>query len=305
MDPPGNHPVLGAVMGSPGLVVKALPGLRSRRMGKKDFRKWALAKVKRAIVDYGMIAGGDRVAVGLSGGKDSGVLLYALDAVRRTAPIEFEIYGIFLDLGFGMDIAPLAEFSRRIGVPFRYQATDIGQTVFDLRDEKNPCALCSNLRRGALNDLALGLGCNKVALGHHLDDVVDTFFMSLFYTGQLRTFSPNTFLDRTGLYMIRPLVYLGQETVRELAALEKVPVIENPCPVSGFTKREEVKQLVAGLRSRYPDLREKVLSALQGADLKNLWPRALPRTRRTRGPGLEAVSGDPGIKEGSGRETEC
>ncbi|MCL6612087.1 MAG: tRNA 2-thiocytidine biosynthesis TtcA family protein [Peptococcaceae bacterium] len=246
-------------------------------MGKKDFRKWALAKVKRAMVDYGMIAGGDRVAVGLSGGKDSGVLLYALEAVRRTTPVEFDIFGIFLDLGFGMDIAPLEEFCRGLGIPFRCEATDIGKIVFDVRNEKNPCALCSTLRRGALNELALELGCNKVALGHHLDDVVDTFFMSLLYNGRFRTFSPNTFLDRTGLYMIRPLVYLGQETVRELAALEKVPVSENPCPASGFTKRQEVKKLVAGLRSRYPDLREKVLSALQTADLENLWPRALPK----------------------------
>lgn len=241
-------------------------------MGKKDFRKCALARVKRAITDYGMISDGDRLAVGLSGGKDSGVLLYALDAVRRTAPVRFDICGIFLDLGFGMDISSLVEFCRRLEIPFRYQATDIGQTIFEVRNEKNPCALCSTLRRGALNELALDMGCNKVALGHHLDDVVDTFFMSLLYNGQLRTFSPNTFMDRTGLYMIRPLVYLGQETVKELAALEKVPVIENPCPASGLTKREEVKNLVTGLRSKYPDIREKVLSALQGADLKNLWP---------------------------------
>ncbi|MCL6477456.1 MAG: tRNA 2-thiocytidine(32) synthetase TtcA [Peptococcaceae bacterium] len=249
-------------------------------MGKKDFRRWALAKVKRAIVDYGMIADGDRLAVGLSGGKDSGVLLYALDAVRRTAPVKFKIYGIYLDLGFGMDVSPLGELCRRMGIDFICQATDIGQIVFDVRNEKNPCALCSTLRRGALNELALQLGCNRVALGHHLDDVVDTFFMSLFYTGQFRTFSPNTFLDRTGLYMIRPLVYLGQETVKELAVMEKIPVIENPCPVSGFTKRQEIKAVVKGLKSRYPDLREKFLSALQGADLRNLWPPALPRKNR-------------------------
>ncbi|MFZ5646925.1 MAG: tRNA 2-thiocytidine biosynthesis TtcA family protein [Bacillota bacterium] len=251
-------------------------------MGKKVFRKWALAIVKRAIVDYGMISDGDRIVVGLSGGKDSGVLLYALDAIRRTAPIKYEIHGVYLDLGFGMEYASLEDYCRRLGIPFRHQPTDIGQIVFDVRNEKNPCALCSTLRRGAINDLALELGCNKVALGHHLDDVVDTFFMSLLYTGQLRTFSPNTFLDRTGLHMIRPLVYLGQETVRELAALEKVPIIENPCPASGLTKREEIKELVSGLSLKYPDLRGKLLAALQNADLKNLWPRALPRVPRTK-----------------------
>lgn len=254
-------------------------------MGKKDFRKWVMANVKRAIVDYGMITAGDRVAVGLSGGKDSGVLLYALESVRRTAPVKFELRGLYLDLGFGMDYGPMQEYCRRLNVPFTHEVTDIGQIVFDVRNEKNPCALCSTLRRGALNDLALRQGCNRVALGHHLDDVVDTFFMSLFYTGQLRTFSPNTFLDRTGLHMIRPLVYLGQETVKELAALEKVPVVENPCPASGLTKREEVKMLVSDLSIKYPDLRGKVLSALQGANLENLWPRTLPRVRRTKGSG--------------------
>jgi len=249
-------------------------------MGKKDFKKWVLARVKRAIVDYGMIDHGDRLVVGLSGGKDSGVLLSALEAIRRSAPVKFHLHGVFLDLGFGMEVAPLAEFCRRLGVPFTHRRTGIGEIVFNVRHEKNPCALCSTLRRGALNDLALDLGCNRVALGHHLDDVVDTFFMSLFYNGQLRTFSPNTFLDRTGLFMIRPLVYLGQETVREMAVLEKVPVLENPCPASGLTKRQEIKTLVEGLRESYPDLREKVLSALQGADLQNLWPGTRPRIPR-------------------------
>lgn len=257
---------------------------------KKDFRKWSLARVKRAIVDYGMIADGDSLAVGLSGGKDSGVLLYVLDSIRRTAPVKYQIHAIYLDLGFGMDYAPLEEFCRRLEINFIRHGTDIGQIVFDVRNEKNPCALCSNLRRGALNDLALSLGCNKVALGHHLDDVVDTFFMSLLYTGQLRTFSPNTFLDRTGLYMIRPLVYLGEEVVRELAALAKVPVIKNPCPANGITKREEIKVVLGGLKPLYPDLREKVLAALQGADLRNLWPPARPRKNRNRELGSSCLS---------------
>ncbi|KJR96284.1 MAG: ATPase [Peptococcaceae bacterium BRH_c4a] len=248
-------------------------------MSKKDYRKWALAIVKRAIVDYGMIKEGDRLAVGMSGGKDSGVLLYALNAIRKTVPVKFDLQAVYLDLGFGMEYTPIEEYCRRLEVPFRRQPTDIGEIIFNVRNEKNPCALCSTLRRGAINELALKLGCSRVALGHHLDDVVDTFFMSLIYTGQLRTFSPNTFLDRTGLHMIRPLVYLGQETVRELASLEKIPIIENPCPASGITKREEIKKLVSGLASQYPDFREKVLVALQGADLTNLWPRALPRSR--------------------------
>lgn len=245
---------------------------------KKDFRKWSLAYVKKAIVDYQMISHGDGVAVGLSGGKDSGVLLYALWAIRRIAPIDFNIHAIFLDLGFGMDVEPLRQYCRRLEIPFHLLRTDIGEIVFDVRNEKNPCALCANLRRGALNGFALELGCRKVALGHHLDDVVETFFMSLFYNGQFRTFEPNTYLDRRDIYMIRPLVYLEQETVRELSVLEKVPIIENPCPVSGHTKREEIKLLVRELMIKYPDLRQRMLTALHTADLKNLWP--LPPGRR-------------------------
>lgn len=244
-------------------------------MGKKDFGRWVLARVKRAIEDYGMITTGDRIAVGLSGGKDSGVLLYVLDKLRRTSQIKFEIYGIFIDPGFDMEYSSLKEFCQGLEVPFWHQPTSIGKILFDIRKEKSPCSLCSTMRRGALNDLAINLGCNKVALGHHLDDVVDTFFMSLFFNSQFKTFSPNTFMDRTGLHTIRPLVYLGQEEVKELAIQKKIPVIENPCPVSGFTKRKEVKDLVSGLALKYPDLRKKVLIALQGAELKNLWPSKL------------------------------
>ena len=157
-------------------------------------------------------------------------------------------------------------------VPFHVLPTDIGEIVFELRNEKNPCALCANLRRGALNGLAVDLGCKKVALGHHLDDVVETFFLSLMYNGQFRTFEPNTYLDRRDIHMIRPLIYLEQETVKELALLGKVPVIKNPCPVNGKTKREEMKQVIRELKNRYPDVTQKMLTALKTTDMKNLWP---------------------------------
>ncbi len=231
-----------------------------------------MADVKKAIVDYRMISHGDSVAVGLSGGKDSGVLLYVLWAVRRIAPVKFDIHAISLDLGFGMDTGPLKEYCERLEIPFHLLPTDIGEIIFDVRKEKNPCALCANLRRGALNGLALELGCRKVALGHHLDDVVETFFMSLLYNGQFRTFEPNTYLNRKDIHVIRPLVYLEQETVQELALLEKIPVVPNPCPASGLTKREEIKMLVRELMNKYPDLRKRMLTALQTADLRNLWP---------------------------------
>lgn len=244
---------------------------------KKDFRGVMLSRIKKAIVDYGMIENGDKIAVGLSGGKDSSVLLNSLSRIRRAAPVNFELHAIFIDLGWGMQVNVLREFCRSLGVPFYYKPSDIGEIVFNVREEKNPCALCANLRRGALNATALELGCNKIALGHHLDDVVETFFMSLFYTGQFRTFSPKTYLDRTDLTMIRPLVYLKQEIVRELARLDELPILTNPCPVDGKTKREEIKNVVADLMKLYPDLRERFINALHTADLKNLWPPKHPR----------------------------
>ncbi len=244
-------------------------------MTKKGTDNWIMAKIKKSMIDYEMVAEGDRIAVGLSGGKDSGVLLYALERIRRTVPFKFEIQGVFLDLGFGMDISPLESYCKKMNLPFTHKKTDIGEIVFEIRKEKNPCSLCSNLRRGALNELALELGCNKVALGHHLDDLVETFFLSLIYAGKLETFSPNTYLDRTDLHVIRPLVYLEGEYISQLAITEKVPIIKNPCPVNGTTKREEIKELIADLREKYPDLRGKVLAALKNSDASKLWPKAI------------------------------
>lgn len=251
-------------------------------MTKKDIKSKTLIKVKRAMMDYGMVSDGDRIAVGLSGGKDSGVLLYILEEVRKTVPFNFEIHGIFLDLGFGIETASLVNFCKGLKIPFTQKATDIREIIFDIRKEKNPCSLCANLRRGALNDLAVELGCNKVALGHHLDDLVDTFFISLFYSGKLQTFAPSAYLSRVNLTMIRPLVYINEESVKELAVLENVPIVKNPCPANGHTKREEIKNLVKNLRYQYPDLREKILASLKGADMNNLWPDVIPRQRRTK-----------------------
>ncbi|WP_027718265.1 tRNA 2-thiocytidine biosynthesis TtcA family protein [Desulfovirgula thermocuniculi] len=238
----------------------------------RKFQRYIISQVKRAVVDYGMIAEGDRVAVGLSGGKDSGVLLHALNIVRRVSPVKFSLHGVFVDPGWEMEVNVLREFCEKEGVPFYYKPTNIAQVVFDIRQEKNPCALCANLRRGALNTTARELGCNKVALGHHLDDAIETFFMSLFYNGQFRTFSPITYLSRSGLTMIRPLIYLTQEQVKEMARQKKIPVLDNPCPVSGKTVRQEMKEFVQELVARYPELHLRFLNAFKTADLRNLWP---------------------------------
>ncbi|MCL6560245.1 MAG: tRNA 2-thiocytidine biosynthesis TtcA family protein [Firmicutes bacterium] len=223
------------------------------------------------MVDYNMVSPGDRIAVALSGGKDSAVLLYALTRVLRVSPVKFALQAIFIDLGWEMEISALRDFCESLGIPFYYKPSEIGKIVFEARKEKNPCALCSNLRRGVLNNTAIELGCNKVALGHHLDDAIETFFMSLFYNGQFRTFAPATYLDRSGLTMIRPLIYLFSEHVARLARELQLPVIENPCPASGLTKREEAKQAVLSLVRFCPEFKERFLNALRTADLRNLW----------------------------------
>jgi len=238
----------------------------------KDFRKWFLGRVKKAITDFGMIGDGDRVAVGMSGGKDSTSLLRALHLIRRAAPIRFDLEAIFIDMGWPMDVPLLEAFCRAHGVELSVVKTGIAEIVFERRRDQSPCALCAHLRRGALHGRALELGCNRVALGHHLDDVLETLLMGLFYTGQMRTFAPETFLDRAGLSMIRPLIYLPAEEIRTWVVREGLPAIPNPCPASGKTKREEAREVVAELTERCPELKERFLNALLTFDPQNLWP---------------------------------
>jgi tRNA(Ile)-lysidine synthase TilS/MesJ len=238
----------------------------------KNYRKWFLGRVKKAVTDYRMIADGDRVAVGMSGGKDSTALLHALCLIQRTVPVKFELEAVFIDLGWPMEIDVLRSFCKSRNVFLHVVETNIAAIVFESRKERGPCALCAHLRRGAFHGRALELGCNKVALGHHLDDVIETFLMSLIYTGQMRTFSPRTFLDRSGLTMIRPLVYLTQRSVQNWVEREDLPAIPNPCPVSGQTKRQEARELLSLLAGRFPGFKERFLTALQEFDGRNLWP---------------------------------
>ncbi|MGI6551642.1 MAG: tRNA lysidine(34) synthetase [Bacillota bacterium] len=238
---------------------------------KKSYNKWFFTKVKRAVRDYAMISQGDRIAVGVSGGKDSTFLLYVLAELRRQLPVDFSLQPVALDLGLEVDLSPLASFCRQLGLTLHVEKNRIYQIVFQVRQESNPCSLCAKLRRGALHQAALQLGCNKVALGHHLDDALETLFLNILYTGKLGTFVPKAFLDRSGLTLIRPLVYLPQETIRSVSRLEKLPEVKNPCPASGQTKRQEVREMLSLLQDHYPDLKSKFLTALQNVDLENLW----------------------------------
>ncbi len=227
-----------------------------------------LSLVRRCVEDYDMIQAGDRVAVGVSGGKDSLVTLAALQRLSKFYPKPFTVEAFTLDMGAAdgrepADFAPLADYCASIGVPFHLIRSEISHIIFDLRKESNPCSMCAKMRRGALHNAILEEGITKIALGHHFDDAVETFFLSLFYEGRLSCFQPVTELTRTGIVQIRPLLYCGEGMVRGVARRLELPIVKNPCPADGFTKRQEVKELVADLSHRYPGLKDRVFGAMQ------------------------------------------
>ena len=219
--------------------------------------------VRRCVEDYNMIEPGDRIGVGVSGGKDSLALLVFLAELRKYNSSPFVLEAITIDMGLGMDFSGIAELCQRLDVPYHLIKTEIGPIIFDHRKEKNPCSMCSKMRRGALNQALLDLGLNKLALGHHYDDAVETFMMSLLYEGRLSCFQPVTNLDRTGIIQIRPMLYIHERTVDNFVTRQALPVIENRCPVDKQTKREEIKKLVFDLSQQYPDLKERVFGAMQ------------------------------------------
>lgn len=227
-----------------------------------------LSLLRRCVEDYDMIAPGERVAVVVSGGKDSLVLLAALARLAQFYPGGFSVEAFTVDMGTpGMDLSPLADYCRELGVPFHRIPTQMYHVIFETRREKNPCALCAKMRRGSLHTALLEAGIHKVALGHHYDDAVETFFLSLFYEGRLSCFQPVTYLDRTGITQIRPLLYCGEGMLRNAAERNHLPVVFNPCPADGNTKRQEVKELIKSLDKQYPGLKSRVFGAMQGLPL--------------------------------------
>ena len=227
--------------------------------------------VRRCVEDYNMISTGDKVAVGVSGGKDSLVLLQLLAGLRQYS--DFALEAITIDMGLGMDYSGVEEFCRKLDVPYTIVRTQIGPIIFDHRKEKNPCSMCSKMRRGALNQAILDRGIRKLALGHHYDDAVETFVMSLIYEGRISCFQPVTELDRMGVTQIRPMLYIHEKTVDNFAARMNMPVVENRCPVDKSTKREEIKQLVFDLSKTYPDLKERIFGAMQRLPLPEWEPK--------------------------------
>ena len=236
--------------------------------------------VRRCVDDYGMIKGGDRIAVGVSGGKDSLALLTLLAGLRGYYPEPFELEAITVDMGLGMDFSPVEEYCRKLDVPYTRVETEIGPIIFDIRKEKNPCSMCAKMRRGALHDALLKKGFSKVALGHHYDDAVETFLLSLFYEGRISCFQPVTYLSRTEITQIRPMLYVGEKAVESFAQRMELPVVHNTCPADKSTKRQEVKELLQTLQAAYPDLKTKIFGAMQRLPLPEWEPMTPPRNRK-------------------------
>lgn len=230
--------------------------------------KRILSYIRRAVDDYGMIEDGDRIAVGVSGGKDSLTLLCAMAQLRLFYPKRFSLHAITIDMGFdSADFSGIRELAQSLDVPYTVVPTRIGRIIFGERKEHNPCSLCSKMRNGALHKAAAQLGCNKVALGHHKDDVIETFFLNLFYGGSLAVFSPVTALDRSGLLCIRPMIYLPEKDIRYFSSKEKLPAAVNPCPANRHTERETMKSYIRELSKTNRDIKNKVFGAIQRAGI--------------------------------------
>ena len=230
--------------------------------------KRVLSHTRRAIDDYEMIKPGDKIAVGVSAGKDSLTLLCAMAELRRFYPVPFELCAITVDMGFdGADFSSIEKLCSELGVEYHIIPTQISKIIFDVRKEKNPCSLCAKMRRGALYNSAKELGCTSVALGHHFDDVVETFMLNLFFEGRLGCFQPVTYLSNTDIYLIRPMIYMPEKDVRYFAAKAELPVVKSPCPADGNTEREEMKQLLARLEKENKGLRYRIFGAIQRGEI--------------------------------------
>ena len=231
--------------------------------------KRMLSYTRRGVDDYNMIEEGDKIAVGISGGKDSLALLCSLAYLRRFYPKKFELIAITIDMGFegGMDFTPVKKLCEKLDVPYHIIPTEISKIIFDVRKETNPCSLCAKMRRGALHNAAKELGCTTVALGHHFDDVVETFMLNLFFEGRLGCFSPVTYLSRVDLRVIRPLLYMPEKDVVEFAKKNFLPVVESKCPADKATEREEMKTLLRTLERENKGLRYRIFGAICRGEL--------------------------------------
>lgn len=231
-----------------------------------------MSLTRQAIDKYHMIEDGDHIAIGVSGGKDSLTLLYALHGLQRFYPKKFQLSAITVDLGLGnMNLSPVEALCEELGVPYTIIPTEIGAILFQVREESNPCSLCAKMRKGALNEKAKELGCNKVAYAHHKEDLIETMLMSLIYEGRFHAFSPYTYLDRMDLTVIRPLMMVPEADVIGFQRKYNLPVCKNPCPMDGHTKREYVKNLTKKLERENPGVKSRLFRAILEGKI-NGWP---------------------------------
>lgn len=225
-----------------------------------------LSHMRAACQQYEMIKEGDKIAIGVSGGKDSMALLAGMTNLRRFYPQKFDIVAITLDPRFNKedgDYSEIEKFCKEHNVEYVIKRTQLAEVIFDIRKESNPCSLCARMRRGALHDAAKEHGCNKIALGHHLDDVAETFIMNLFNGGTLDCFMPVTYLSRKDIYMIRPMIFARESDCARVVRKENLPVIKSSCPADGTTERQEVKEMLSSFEKKYGDIRSKILGAMQ------------------------------------------
>lgn len=222
-----------------------------------------LSRIRKAIDDYQMIEENDIIAVGMSGGKDSMTLLYALKQLQRFYPIHFELLAVTVDLGFqNLDLQATADFCTKIDVSYKIIKTQIAEIIFEARKEPNPCSLCAKMRKGAMNQFLEENGIRKVAYAHHKDDFIETMMMSLLFEGRFQSFSPKTLLDKSKITVIRPLIYVNEADVKGFCNKYQIPVTKNPCPIDGHTKREYVKELIKQLNKENPGAKERLYAAI-------------------------------------------
>ena len=235
--------------------------------------KKTLGCLRKADQDFRMIDPGDRIVIGVSGGKDSLLLLHALSLYRKFSHKNFSLLAVTVTMGLEpFDLSSVRALCEHLEIEYLVRETEIGKIIFDYRREKNPCALCSKMRRAVLANTCVERGFNKLALGHHREDAIETLLMSLFYEGRFHTFHPKTAMSRTGITVIRPLIYLPESHVKHMERLLDLPVITSPCPANGETRRAEMKDLMRRLRQIYPDANERFLHALQ-QDRYDLWQK--------------------------------
>ena len=232
-----------------------------------------LSYTRKAVDDYQMIEEGDKIAIGVSGGKDSLTLLYALKGLQRFYPKHFELTAVTVNLGFeGFDLTAVKQLCEELEVPYHVIDTEIEDIIFRVRKEAHPCSLCAKMRKGALNTAVKELGCNKVAYAHHRDDIIETMLLSLLFEGRFYAFSPKTFLDRMQLTVIRPMMYIPEVDVIGFRNKYQLPVAKNPCPAVGATKRDYAKQLVRKLNLENPGVKDRMFHAITNGNIEG-WPQ--------------------------------